>query len=125
MNRDPNGLQCNRFFGRGLLRDGDEMVALATADNAIGACVIRRREGGALILAGCGGDKGGLTEKQQADYLLRSIEIAAREGVEAYFIFEFRAPETDPYYSEHNFGIVHDDFSPKEAYRALRRRFSE
>ena len=125
MNRDPNGLQCSRFFGRGLLRDGDEMVALATADNAIGACVIRRREGGALILAGCGGDKGGLTEKQQADYLLRSIEIAAREDVKAYFIFEFRAPETDPYYSEHNFGIVHDDFSPKEAYRALRRRFSE
>lgn len=125
MNRDPNGLACRRFFGRGPLREGDELVPLATAGNAVGACVIRRREGGALVLAGCGGDKGGLTERQQADYLLRSAEIAAREGVEAYFIFEFRAPETDPYYSEHHFGIVNDDFSPKEAWRALRERASE
>ena len=125
MNRDPNGLACRRFFGRGLLREGDERMPLATANDAVGACVIRRRDGGALVLAGCGGDRGGLSERLQAAYLLRSVETAAREGVEAFFLFEFRAPETDPFYSEHHFGVVHADFSPKEAFRALRQRFGK
>ena len=49
------------------------------------------------------------------------MKIAFAQGVERYFIYEFQAPEGNPYYSEHHFGIVHRDCTPKPAYEACRR----
>ena len=74
----------------------------------------------ALSAAGCGGDKGGTTEAEQATYILRSIEIARRHSIAKYFIYEFRSSGNDDYYSEDHFGIVQRDFTPKAAYEALK-----
>ena len=50
------------------------------------------------------------------------MDISFARGIEKFFIYEFRAPEKDPYYSEDHFGIVHHDFVPKAAYETLTRR---
>ena len=126
---DPNGFSCFRFFDRTKLKDGDEFVPLTTVKDkngheVAGACVYRFNSDlkGALVLAGCGQDRGGTTEEEQARYLQQAIDISKSFGVERFFLYEFQAPEKDPYYSEDHFGIVHKDFSPKAAYKALKRR---
>ena len=53
---------------------------------------------------------------------MRSILVSLAVGVEKFFAYELRATESDPYYSESHFGIVHRDLSPKPAYDAIRRR---
>ena len=59
---------------------------------------------------------------EQADYLLRALPVVAKHGVERLFIYEFRAPEKVADDRESHFGIVHADFTPKAAYRALADR---
>ena len=51
------------------------------------------------------------------------MDVADSLGVERFFLYEFRAPEKDPFYSEDHFGIVHADFSPKRTYTLLKGRF--
>ena len=124
---DPNGFPCYRFFGRANLKDGDEFIPLTTVTGRnghefAGACVCRLGDGfkGALVLAGCGSDRSGATEENQARHLLRAMDIAGSLGVERFFIYEFRAPEKDPFYREDHFGIVHADFAPKRTYSLLK-----
>ena len=124
---DPNGFPCYRFFGRANLKDGDEFIPLTTVTGRnghefAGACVCRLGDGfkGALVLAGCGSGRSGATEENQARHLLRAMDIAGSLGVERFFIYEFRAPEKDPFYSEDHFGIVHADFAPKRTYSLLK-----
>ena len=126
---DLAGFRAFRFFGTGRLAPGDELVPLATVRAADGregaaACVVRFGSdmAGALVLAGGGGDLGGTTEREQAAYLLRTLDIAAEAGVEAVFLYELRAPEKNPHSSEDHYGIVHADFKPKAAWRALAER---
>ena len=126
---DPNGFSCFRFFDRTKLKDGDEFVPLTTVKgknghDVAGACVYRFNSDlkGAIALAGCGQDRGGTTEEEQARYLQQAIDISKSFGVERFFLYEFQAPEKDPYYSEDHFGIVHKDFTPKAAYEVLRKR---
>lgn len=122
---DPNGFPCRRFFSGALLKEGDEFVPLTTAKDKdgrelAGVCVYRFNSDltGAVVVAGCGNDRGGTGEEAQADYLKQAIGIAREKGVEKFFIYEFRAPEKDAYYSEDHFGIVHADFTPKPAFAA-------
>ena len=67
------------------------------------------------------GGVGGITEEEQARYLVRSLGLAIAKGVQAYFPYEFQATEKNPYYSEAHFGIVHADYRPKPAYAAYRQ----
>ncbi len=46
--------------------------------------------------------------------------MALAMGVEGYYWYEFRAEETDPFYSENHFGITHSNFTPKPAWGAYR-----
>ena len=130
LHNDLNGFPCNRFFDAARLREGDEMVPLLTAPGCdgyigVGACVYRFGSDyrGAVILSGnMSVEKGGNSEREQADYILRALPVAARHGVERLFLYEFRAPEKTPDDRESHFGIVHADFSPKAAWRALAER---
>ena len=122
-----NGFPCHRFFDAGRLREGDEMVPLLTAPGSggyvgVGACVYRFGSdyAGSIVLSGnMSVEKGGNSEREQADYLLRALPVAAKHGVERLFVYEFRAPEKAADDRESHFGIVHADFTPKPAYRAL------
>ena len=130
LHNDLNGFPCHRFFDAARLREGDEMVPLLTAAGrdghvGIGACVYRFGSDyrGAVILSGnMSVEKGGNSEREQADYILRALPVAARHGVERLFLYEFRAPEKAADDRESHFGIVHADFAPKAAFHALAER---
>ena len=129
---DPAGFEAGRFFNARLLRPGDEMIPLLvgrdkTGADAVAACVYRFGSDmkGAVIVSSRGFTQGTSTEAQQAAHLRRMLEIAEELGIEAVFPYELRAWETDPYYSEHHFGILHRDLSPKPAYDAYRRFIAE
>jgi hypothetical protein len=67
--------------------------------------------------------EGCVTEAEQAAYMERAAELVRTRFrfVEAMFFYHFRLDERDPQESEHFYGIVHHDLSPKPAYYALRR----
>ena len=122
---DFGGCDVTRFFTARLLKPGDEMIPLLAGkdlkgNEAVGACVYRFDSDykGALIVSCRGRVQGTSTEAQQAANLRRSLEIVKEAGVAAYFPYEFRASERDPFYSENHFGLVHRDFTPKPAWKA-------
>ena len=130
MPNDMNGWPCKRFFNAARLREGDRLVPLLTtaaADGraAAGACVLKFNSDyrGAVVLSGnMSVETGGVSEAQQADYILRALPVAAKHGVGAFFIYAFRTNEAKLSDREAYYGIVHADYSPKEAWRALQRR---
>lgn len=63
---------------------------------------------------------GGVSEREQARQLARCYLTAVASGACSNISwYDFRDDGTDPFYNEHNFGVVRRDFSPKPAYRAL------
>jgi hypothetical protein len=64
-----------------------------------------------------------VSEAQQADYMLRAAWLVRSEYrfVEAMFFYHYRLDEAEPSNSEHFLGLVHDDFTPKPAWHAVRR----
>lgn len=63
---------------------------------------------------------GGLTERQQAQYVARTyISALASDAVRSIAWYDFREDGDDPFYNEHNFGLVRGDLQPKMGYRAL------
>ncbi len=63
---------------------------------------------------------GGTPERQQAELLARCYLTAVASGaVQNMSWYNFRSDGDDPFYNEHNFGVVHHDLTPKPAYRAL------
>ena len=132
MKFEPDGFGAFRFFRADRLQSGDEMVPLLSVkdgkgEDAVSACVYRFGSDfkGAVIVSGCTGTAGGVGERQQAEYIQGALAAAAQTGVERVFVYEFRANEKDPRYSEDHFGIVHRDFSPKPAYEMLKARASD
>ncbi len=101
LHNDLNGFPCHRFFDAARLKEGDTMVPLLTAPGrdgyvGVGACVYRFGSDykGSIVLSGnMSVEKGGNSESEQADYLLRALPVVAKHRVERLFIYEFRAPE--------------------------------
>ena len=126
------GCDATRFFTAKLLKPGDEMIPLLVGKDkkgadAVGACVYRFGSDmtGAVVLSSRGHAAGTSTEAQQAANLVRSLEIVREFGVEAYFPYEFRAFENDPFYSEAHFGLVHRDLTPKPAWKAYAKAIAD
>jgi hypothetical protein len=126
---DPAGEDADRFQTPRLMGPGDEFIPLLVAKDAKGrdavaASVIRRDGGrrGCVVVSGLRprGAFGTNSEDNQARYLVRAMAICFAEGVESYYWYEFRGREIDPQYSEHHFGLTHQNFSPKPAWGAYR-----
>lgn len=63
---------------------------------------------------------GGTSERRQAELLARSYLCAGASGVcDNMGWYDFRSDGPDPFYNEHNFGVLRNDLAPKPAYRAL------
>lgn len=59
-------------------------------------------------------------QRVQAELIARSYLCSLVSGVEPRtFWYDFRNDGEDPFYFEHNMGIVHRDFRPKPAYQAF------
>jgi len=62
---------------------------------------------------------GGKSEREQAQLLARAYLTAVGAGVRNMGWYNFRNDGDDLFYNEENFGVLHRDFRPKAAYRAL------
>ena len=123
----PAGYGGTRFVTPEYLKEGDEFIPLIAGKSKSGkelaaAAVLNFGSDfkGALVVSGLQKGYGPVahSERQQALYLVRSILISLAEGVEKFYAYELRATESDPYYSESHFGIVHRNLAPKPAYSA-------
>ena len=123
----PAGYGGTRFITPEFLQPGDEFIPLiagkSKSGKEIAAAAVLKFNGdfkGALVVSGLQKGYGPVahSERQQALYLVRSIMVALAEGVDKFYAYEFRATESDPYYSESHFGIVHRNLAPKPAYAA-------
>lgn len=123
----PGGsYKCRYFLTDRLLKPGDAFIPLvggkAKDGSPVTSVAIYRFNSdfkGTLFLSTL--DKAvpfqPVDEKLQALYLARTMGIGMAEGIRRIFWYDLRAREFDAGYSEHNFGIMHRDFSPKPALR--------
>ena len=126
--QEPTGFRVTHFADGRFLRPGDKMIPLLE-----GKC----KDDGKTYVAAClyafdsdykgrvvvstvklGDSLGSNDETRQALLIVRALGISFAEDVEKYFLYEFRAPELDPWYSEHHFGMVHRNLTPKPAWGA-------
>ena len=125
--QEPTGFPAKRFLAPDRIGKDSEWIPLVAGKTAagtelVGAAVIRyhgERTGAAVL---CSlyprGVSGTNNEENQARFTARAMAMAFAEGVEAYFPYNLRSFEVDPAYSEHHFGLMHADFTPKPAYSA-------
>ena len=59
-----------------------------------------------------------VSDNQQADYLARQWLFNLSEGVRLSIWYDWHDDGTDPKNGEHNFGTVHNDYTPKRAFLA-------
>lgn len=59
------------------------------------------------------------TYHDQARYMVRMYLLARALGIESAMQYDFRNDGSDRYYTENNFGLVHEDYSPKPALAAV------
>ena len=130
LKQEPTGFVARRFQTAALLKPGDKMIPLLSGKKpkdgkeAVAACVYAFDSDykGRVIISGLmgRGATGTNSEERQGPLLARAVAISFAKRVENFFWYEFRAPEHDPFYSEHHFGIVHDNFAPKPAWGAYK-----
>lgn len=128
--QEPTGFVAKRYLSPDRAGAGAEWIPLVAGRTTNGvdlvaAAVIRyhgARTGAAVLctLSHTRGVAGTNTEENQARFTARALGISFAEGVEAYFAYNLRSFEVDPFYSEHHFGLMHADFTPKPAYAAYR-----
>ncbi len=108
------------------LPEGGSFIPLLTGRTedgreVTGAVAVKLGAGkGTLLLCGirAKGCPVAITEETQAKWTTRGLALAFAEGIEAFFAYELRADETEPFYSECHFGLMHADLTPKPAYSA-------
>ena len=117
---------ASRYFVDERLPPGGSFVPLLTGTAAdgrevAGAAVVTLGPGkGAIVVCGVRpkGCPVAISEETQAKWTTRGLALCFAEGVEAYFCYELRSTETEPFYSERHFGLTHADLTPKPAYSA-------
>ena len=62
----------------------------------------------------------GITEHQQAQYLTRQWLFNLAHDIHLSIWYDWRNDGTEPWNPQHNFGMVHHDFTPKPAYEAAK-----
>ena len=129
LKQSPTGFKVVHFANDRLLQPGDKMIPLvegkcqADGKTYVAACLYEfdsDYKGRVVVSTVKFRDKlGSNDETRQALLITRALGISFAEGVEKYFLYEFRAPERDPWYSEEHFGMVHRNLTPKPAWGAF------
>ncbi|MGN0847240.1 MAG: hypothetical protein ACI4RA_07645 [Kiritimatiellia bacterium] len=121
----PQGFKGERFITPSLLKPGDELIPLLSARTngveAVCAGIYKfNSDMKGAVLVSCLFNRilGTSDEARQAKMTARALGIAFAERIEAFFLYEFRQPDQNPYDPESYFGIVRDNFAPKPAYGA-------
>jgi hypothetical protein len=118
--------EASRFLTAGAMGKGDRFVPLVQVHDGdyqgtvAAAYALNSDLKGGVIVSTFRSIRRNVTVERQGMICPRAYLIALQAGVKRMFWYEFQAPEQDPYYNEHHFGMVHRDLSPKPAYTALR-----
>lgn len=125
---EPTGFLCRNFLAPDRIGPASEWIPLVAGRTTngvdlVGAAVVRyhgERKGAAVLcsLPTAHTSHGHLTEEAQARYTARCVAIAMAEGIEAHFPYALWTPGTDPYYSEHHFSLLQQNYAPKPAFSA-------
>lgn len=128
LKQEPTGFRVVHYVTDAYLKPGDRMVPLLEGrckedgKTYVGACLYEFNSDykGRVVLSTVklGDSAVSNDETRQALLISRALGISFAENVEKYFLYEFRAPELDPWYSEHHFGMMHRDLTPKPAWCA-------
>jgi len=122
-----SGFATVRFLAQDRLESKDEWIPLLAGKTAQGvdlvsAAVVRyhgSRKGAAVLSTVIPrGVNSTNSEDVQAQFTARALVVAAMSGIDAYFTYNLRASEDDPFYSESHFGLMHAGFQPKPAFSA-------
>ena len=62
----------------------------------------------------------GVSQEVQGEFLAREYLCFLSSGIQKIFWYKFRAEEYDKSCNGHHFGIVHRDYSPRDAFKAYR-----
>lgn len=125
--QEPTGFKAIRFLAPDRIGKDSEWIPLVAGRTTngvdlVGAAVVRYKgeRAGAAVLCSLAsrGSLGTNTEENQARFTARGLGLAFGMGIESYFTYNLRSFEGDPFYSEHHFGLMHADFTPKPAYAA-------
>lgn len=125
--QEPTGFTASRFLAPDRIGEGAEWIPLIAGKTTNGvdlvsAAVVRYGgSGGAAVLCSLYPDrnaKSATSEEDQARFTARAMGISFAKGIQAYFAYNLRASEDDPFYSEDHFGLMHADFTPKPAFAA-------
>lgn len=117
--------EATRFLNAGTTQAGDRFIPLVQAKEkdyvgtVAAAYALNGDLKGGVIVSTFMSIGRNVTADRQGLICPRAYLTAFQAGVTHLFWYEFQAPEQDPYYNEHHFGMVHRDLSPKPAYTAL------
>ena len=126
--QEPTGFRCSRFLAPDRIGPESEWIPLVAGKatnglDLVAAAVVRYhgdRKGAAVLssLPPAYISYGTLSEETQARYTARCAAIAMAEGVEAHFPYALWTKGEDPYYSEHHFSLLQENYAPKPAFSA-------
>lgn len=126
--QEPTGFRCSRFLAPDRIGPESEWIPLVAGKatnglDLVAAAVVRYhgdRKGAAVLssLPPAHISYGTLSEETQARYTARCAAIAMAEGVEAHFPYALWTKGEDPYYSEHHFSLLQENYAPKPAFSA-------
>ena len=126
--QEPTGFKCKSFLAPDRIGAESEWIPLVAgkATNGtelVAAAVIRyhgERKGAAVLstLPPAHVSYGNLSEETQARYTARCAAIAMAEGIEGHFPYALWTHGTDPFYSEHHFSLLQENYAPKPAFSA-------
>lgn len=117
--------EATRFLNDSALKPGDRFFPLVYSSGkdyrgvSAAAYALNSDLKGGVIVSTFTGFGRNVTPEHQGMICPRAYLIALQAGISRLFWYEFQAPERDPFYNEHHFGMVHRDLSPKPAYTAL------
>lgn len=114
-----------RYLSDGNLKKGDRLIPLYLQKNkefcapVVGVYRFDSDLKGGVI-ADVNFPISGVSQEVQGQYLPRAYLTLLSRGIERIFWYKFRAEEYDPTCNGHHFGIVHRDYSPRDAFTAYR-----
>lgn len=114
-----------RYLSAENLKPGDELIPLYIQTNKeFSAPVAGVYKFNSDLKGGMIADvnfwENGVSQEVQGEFLAREYLCFLSSGIQKIFWYKFRAEEYDKSCNGHHFGIVHRDYSPRDAFKAYR-----
>ncbi len=115
-----------RYLSAKNLAPGDELIPVVIQSSAkysapvAGIYKLNSDLKGAVIMSVIRSDNNGVSQETQAKFLPRAVLGFLADNMEKVFWYNFYSAENNSFVNGHHFGIVHKDFSQKDAGKAYK-----